>query len=78
MSHCFDQMTRWFRDRFEPKSGDQMEKELFAMIIEEMHGVNHLLATPDGRFSGDAINKSGRVTRAVKDMEEYLEGKNDG
>jgi len=68
-------MSAWFRDRFEPKSGDQMEKTLFAMIIEEMHGANHMLPSGDGRFSGDGLNKSGRVTAAVRQMEEYLERK---
>lgn len=75
MSYCFDQMARWFRDRFEPKSGDVQEKYLFSMIIEEMHGANHMLPSGDGRFSGDGLNKSQRVTRAVRDLEEYLESK---
>lgn len=67
MSSSFDSMARLFLDRFEPKSGDEMEMHLFHMIIQEMHSANHDVQ--------DAISRDRRVGAAVKELEEYTKGK---
>lgn len=64
MSSSFDSIERWFRERFEPKSGSKYEKHLFSMILADLHGANHEL--------DDVMNRSPRVRRAVRAFEEYL------
>lgn len=68
MSSTFDTMQRIFRERFEPKSGDEFEKQLFAMIIEEIHSYNHSV--------GDALNR-GAIRSATEELLDYIKGKGD-
>jgi hypothetical protein len=63
-------MARIFKDRFEPKSGDEYETHLFHMIIQEMHSANHGL--------DDAVSRDSGVMRAVREYEEYLKEVGDG
>jgi len=64
MSSSFDSMARWFLDRFEPKSGNEYEKHLFHMIIQEMHSANHDLQ--------DQVSRDSRVMRAVEEYRQFL------
>jgi len=63
MSSSFDSTERWFRERFEPKSGNEYEKHLFSMILAYMHSANHDVS--------DAISRDSRVMRAVAKFDTF-------
>ena len=67
MSSSFDALQKIFMDRFEPKSGDDMEKQLFFSIITSMHSANHEV--------GDKVSKSLDVSNSVRYLEDYLKEK---
>lgn len=66
MSSSFDALQKIFRERFEPKSGDDWEKQLFLTVLSCMHSANHGV--------GDKVSKDLDVSNAVWDLEKYLEG----
>ena len=70
MSSSFDRMSSWFLNRFEPKSGDEYEKHLFHMIIQEMHSANHDFQ--------DQISRNSGVMRAVSEFGEFLKEEKNG
>lgn len=66
MSSTFDSLSRIFRQRFEPKSGNEYEKHLFEMVIEEMHSHSH--------DTGDSLNR-GKIAKAVRKLDTFCQGK---
>jgi len=70
MSYSFDVLSRVFNNRFEPKSGDEYEKHLFHMLLEEIHSANHELK--------DAINRNSRVRKSADRLDKHVRELEDG
>jgi hypothetical protein len=75
VSYAYDVMRRVWNEYARPlvveKHGEMLAFE-FEGLIEEMHSANHDLPSKDGVFSGDGINKDPRVSRAARELEEFV------
>lgn len=72
MSYAFDLMSTVFEDHIRPKLADDELALHFTALIDAMHEANHKVPSPDGVFKGDGINKDGGVTRAARELEQYI------
>jgi hypothetical protein len=76
MSYCYDVMLRVFEDRIRPKLDDDELAYRFQDLIDAMHEANHQVPSADGVFKGDGINKAASVSRAARELDEYVKGPN--
>ncbi|KKM57645.1 hypothetical protein LCGC14_1550560 [marine sediment metagenome] len=71
MSFAFDTLMSVWMKRVRPGITDATLAYRFEDLFEEMHSANHDVPDANGIFKGDGVNKSGHVTRAARDLEEY-------
>lgn len=72
MSYAYDLMSSVFENRIRPKLDDDNLASLFSELIDAMHEANHKVPSADGVFKGDGINKDSGVSRAARELDDYV------
>lgn len=75
MSYCYDLMRGVYMKHIHPilvREGMERLSLHFEMLIEDMHSANHKVPSADGVFKGDGINKDPAVSRAARELDEYV------